>query len=83
VALQLLFYLTPIFYQASSVPPTLQPFFRLNPMVPLVDAYRAVLIGGRWPNPGSLLSFTAVSLVALAIGVAWFRRAIPRFADEL
>ena len=83
VALQLLFYLTPIFYQASNVPAAFRPFFRLNPMAPLVDAYRAVLIGGRWPTPGSMLSLTVVSLVALVVGVAWFRQATPRFADEL
>src|SRR5262245_9573393 len=31
VALQLLFYLTPIFYEASSVPKPLQPIYGLNP----------------------------------------------------
>jgi ABC-type polysaccharide/polyol phosphate export systems, permease component len=83
VALQLLFYLTPIFYEASSVPPVLQPFYRLNPMAPMVDAYRAVLIEGRWPAPASVLSLTAVAFAALLIGAAWFRRASYRFADEL
>jgi len=83
VALQLLFYLTPIFYDASSVPPRLQPFYRLNPMTPMVDAYRAVLIRGEWPRPASLLFLALVSFVVLLVGVTWFRRASHRFADEL
>jgi lipopolysaccharide transport system permease protein len=83
VALQLLFYLTPIFYQASSVPTRLQPLYRLNPMAPMVDAYRAVLVRGEWPNPQRLLFLSLISFVVLLVGVAWFRRASYRFADEL
>ena len=83
VALQLLFYMTPIFYEASSVPQPLQPLYRLNPMAPMVDAYRAVLIRGEWPTPASVLSLTGVSCATLLVGVVWFRRASHRFADEL
>jgi lipopolysaccharide transport system permease protein len=83
VALQLLFYLTPIFYAASTVPARLQPFYRLNPMAHMVDAYRAVLIRGEFPKPVSLLFLISVSFVLLLVGVLWFRRASYRFADEL
>jgi lipopolysaccharide transport system permease protein len=83
VALQLLFYLTPIFYEVSSVPPPLQPFYRLNPMAPMIDAYRAVLVLGEWPKSASVLYLTLVSVTLLLVGVTWFRRASHRFADEL
>jgi len=83
VVLQLLFYVTPIFYEASSVPAGLQPIYRLNPMAHLVDAYRAVLLRGELPNPRSLLFLTLVSFAALLVGLMWFRRAADRFADEL
>jgi lipopolysaccharide transport system permease protein len=83
VGLQLLFYMTPIFYEASSVPPSLRPFYRLNPMAPMVDAYRAALIRGEWPSAASLLSLTVVAVAVLVVGVIWFRRASYRFADEL
>jgi len=83
IALQLLFYLTPIFYETSSVPQSLQWFYRINPLAHLVDAYRAVLMRGELPSAGSLLYLTVVSLVLLAAGVTWFRRASFRFADEL
>jgi lipopolysaccharide transport system permease protein len=83
VALQLLFYLTPIFYEAGSVPLPLQPFYRLNPMAHLIDAYRDVLLRGEYPKPASLLFLTLVSSVLLLVGVVWFRQASDRFADEL
>ena len=78
-----LFYLTPIFYEASSVPLRLQPFYRLNPMAHMVDAYRAVLLRGEYPRAASLLFLTLVSVVLLLVGVVWFRHASDRFADEL
>jgi lipopolysaccharide transport system permease protein len=83
VALQLLFYLTPIFYEASSVPEALRLFYRLNPMALMVDAYRAALIRGEWPTQASLLSLVGVAAAVLLVGVAWFRRASHRFPDEL
>jgi lipopolysaccharide transport system permease protein len=83
VALQLLFYLTPIFYETASVPAGLQWFYRINPMAHLVDAFRAVLLRGTLPDPSSLLYLIGVSLVLLVAGGAWFRHASHRFPDEL
>jgi lipopolysaccharide transport system permease protein len=83
IVLQLLFYLTPIFYETSSVPASLQWFYRLNPLAHLVDAYRAVLIRGELPDLGSVTYLLVVSAALLLAGVTWFRRASHRFADEL
>ena len=83
IALQLLFYLTPIFYETSSVPESLRWFYRINPLAHLVDVYRAVLMRGELPATSSVLYLTVVSAVLLFAGVTWFRRASFRFADEL
>lgn len=83
IALQLLFYLTPIFYEASSVPAQLQWFYKINPMAHMVDAYRAILMRGELPGAWSLGYPIAVSVVLLLVGVTWFRSASHRFADEL
>jgi len=83
IALQLLFYLTPVFYQTSTVPDRLQWFFRINPLAHMVDLYRAVLMRGEWPNPQSLMYVSLVATVMLLAGLAWFRHASDRFADEL
>lgn len=83
VALQLLFFMTPVFYDAASVPARLAWFYQLNPMAQMVDAYRSVLLRGTLPNTSSMLYLTAVSSALLICGMAWFRRASSQFADEL
>jgi lipopolysaccharide transport system permease protein len=83
IVLFLAFYLTPVFYEAASVPADLRPIFRANPMATLLDAYRAILIGGRFPTPAPLLALTAVSLAVLWAGCRLFRRARERFVEEL
>src|SRR5262245_5509146 len=55
VALQLLFYLTPIFYEASTIPDRYKMLYRLNPMVWVIDGYRDVLLRGVSPPARSWL----------------------------
>ena len=43
VMLNMLFFLTPIFYDASVVPQRYQGIYHLNPILHLVGAYRAIL----------------------------------------
>lgn len=83
IGLQLLFYLTPVFYETRAAPESLQWFFRINPLAHLVDAFRAVLMRGEMPDPRSLFYLTVLSAAMLLFGLVWFRRASTRFADEL
>jgi lipopolysaccharide transport system permease protein len=83
VLLQMLFYLTPIFYDLSSVPKEYQLFYQLNPMVPLIEAYRAVLLKGTQPDWQALLIVSGVVAVLLPVGLGIFRRQSNRFVEEL
>lgn len=83
VLLQMLFYLTPIFYDLNSVPAKFQPLYQLNPMVPLIEAYRAILLKGVQPNWQTLLIVSAVVAALLPIGLGIFRRQSDRFVEEL
>ena len=83
VLLQMLFYLTPIFYDLNSVPKEFQPFYQLNPMVPLIEAYRAILLKGTPPDWQALLIVSLVVAVVLPIGLAIFRRQSNTFVEEL
>jgi lipopolysaccharide transport system permease protein len=83
LALQLLFYLTPIFYQASSIPDRYKWLYYLNPMVLVVEGYRDVLLRGRLPALMPLLVLTVCSMVALLAGVSIFRSTSHRFGDRL
>ncbi|HNQ23668.1 MAG TPA: ABC transporter permease [Phycisphaerae bacterium] len=53
----------------------------LNPLVPLLAAYRDCLLYGRWPEGTGLLYATVLSLAVLLGGWAWFRRAAFKFAE--
>ncbi len=83
IALQLLFYLTPVFYDTTSVPAGLQWFYRINPLAHLVDAFRTVLLDGAIPAPSSLAYLMTVSGLLLLVGYLSFHRISYRFADEL
>ena len=83
VVLQMLFYLTPIFYDLSSVPKQYQPLYQLNPMVPLIEAYRAILLKGMQPDWSALLIVSVVVAALLPIGLGIFRRQSDRFVEEL
>lgn len=83
VLLQMLFYLTPIFYDLNSVPKEFQPFYQLNPMVPLIEAYRAILLKGTPPDWQALLIVSLIVAVILPIGLAIFRRQSNTFVEEL
>lgn len=77
-----LLFLTPIFYTASQAPAALQAMAWLNPLQPVVDAYRDVLLHNRWPwQPG--LSLLAWAVLALASGIWVFNRALAAMRDEL
>lgn len=83
VILMLLFFLSPIFYDASLVPEDLQPLYRLNPLVRLLDAYRAVLMEGMLPDWQSLLGPCLLSIGLLFVGYRFFAGMSYRFVDEL
>jgi lipopolysaccharide transport system permease protein len=83
VLLQMLFYLTPIFYDLNSVPKEFQTFYQLNPMVPLLGAYRAILLKGTQPDWQALLMVSLAVAVILPIGLGIFRRQSNTFVEEL
>jgi ABC-type polysaccharide/polyol phosphate export permease len=83
VLLTLVFYCTPIFYSLTSVPERYRTLLRLNPMTTLVESYRGVLMGTDFPSPERLAAVTLGSAALALAGWLVFRRAEPRFVDEL
>lgn len=80
LGLQLWFYATPIIYPVSLVPERFRPFYYLNPMAGVIEAYRAVLLYQQMPGPHLLVSALA-ALVALLVGYWLFKRVEFQFAD--
>lgn len=83
VFLLLFFYLTPIFYDGSAIPPHIQPYYRLNPVLHLIEAYRAILLRGQLPEVAPLLALILLSAVLLYLGHRLFLRASYHFVEEL
>ena len=72
----------PVVYPVDRVEGTLGLLLRLNPMTPILDAYRAVLLFNA-PPPATLAWAGAVALVALACSWLTFHRLEFRFAEYI
>lgn len=83
VLLRLSMFISPIFYQVSMVPEAYQPLYQLNPLVPLLEAYRAVLMYGTQPPWGDLAAVGAVSGLSLYLTVRLYRYVAIRVVDDL
>ena len=83
VALQILFWMTPIFYDPEMAPQVLRPFIAANPLASFIGAVRAALLGGQRPSGIQFLVMTVWAVAAFASGTWVFVRHSPRFAEEL
>lgn len=76
-------FLTPIMYSIDIVPERLMSLFMLNPMTPIIVAYRDILYFGKIPNLGTLTHAVAVGVGLLVVGFFTFGKLKKRFAEEL
>lgn len=76
-------YLTPIMYSIDIVPEKLLPIFKLNPMTPIVLAYREILYYKQIPQLSNLLESLIVGIVALVVGSIIFGKLQRNFVEEL
>jgi len=78
------FFTTPVLYSVSQIPQHYQWLFRLNPMVPVLDAYRSVLLTGvLGPTVKGLGQSMVLSVLILAAGFYCFQRGKGWVADVL
>jgi ABC-type polysaccharide/polyol phosphate export permease len=82
VLLSLLFYATPIIYAADAVPDGYTWVTQVNPLAPLAEGWRDILLNGAWPSADLWYS---VGLTAVVVTLGWFafRRLEDGFADVL
>ena len=83
VILSLWIFLTPVVYPIERVPPRLQALIELNPLTPVVSAFRTLALDGQLPATGPLIVATLVSLVTLGLGYAIFKWLEPVFAETV
>ncbi len=78
--LQLWLYATPIIYPISAVPENLLQFYWLNPMVGIIEAYRAIMLNGTLPGLNFLVS-AVIAVIVLILGFLFFKKVEVQFAD--
>ena len=83
VALQLLFFVSPIAYPASEVPGQWRAVYYLNPMAGLLTGLRWSVLDGPRPGVGPLAVSLTVITVCLLGGLRYFQSAERRFADVI
>ena len=83
VILQILFFMTPIFYPIDAVPEQFRVWLQMNPLTVMIEQGRNVFLYGRLPDWGYLGIAVLVSLAVLQLGYFFFTRTKRGFADVL
>lgn len=78
---QLLMYAAPVVYPASLIPERYQLLYALNPMVGVIEGFRAALLSTRAMPWDFIAIGTVVAIVLFTSGMLYFRRKEHVFAD--
>jgi lipopolysaccharide transport system permease protein len=82
-AIQLWMFVTCVVYQLEATSGWKRVVVQLNPVTPIIRAYRDCLIHGRSPFDGAFCGAAAVSIMFLIVGWWWFRRREDDFAENI
>ncbi len=80
--IQMWFFITPVAYPSSIVPPAWRAFYFVNPMAGMVEGFRWALAGTPGPGAYVLISLSSMALLIVS-GIALFQRGERRFADVI
>lgn len=83
LVLQVLFFLTPIFYPIESIPVPFDRIVRLNPMASIAENFRRVVLWGTFPSWTGWLAWTLLMALLMMLGYGWFMKTKKAFADVL
>ncbi len=83
IALQLLFWGTPVIYPINIVPESFRPFIEANPLFAIISGFHNVLVYGKSPDVFPLLGSVFLAALLLSLAFYMFRKASPEMADAL
>lgn len=83
LVVQVLFFLTPIFYKLENIPEPLQTFIRFNPLASIVENVRRVVLWGRMPSWFGFALWLMLTGAVMILGYAWFMKTKKAFADVI
>lgn len=81
--INMLFYATPILYEASLFPEKIRWILYLNPMTQVVEAYRNIFLYHQLPDLGGLIYLFFIAFVLFFLGLLIFRKLEKGFAEEV
>ena len=76
-------FLSPVMYSVEQVPEEIKGVFSMNPMTPVIIAYRDILYHGQVPELGTLVHAALVGVGLLVVGVLLFGKLKKHFAEEM
>lgn len=76
-------FLTPVMYSVDMIPQSLLPIFYLNPMTPIIVAYRDILYYKKIPDFETLIHAYVLGIALMMIGIIVFSKLKKHFAEEL
>lgn len=76
-------FLTPVMYSIDIVPERYVAIYLLNPMTPIIVAYRDILYYGQIPRLSTLVHALGMGMILLIVGLLTFGKLKRRFAEEL
>jgi lipopolysaccharide transport system permease protein len=81
ILVQMLMFLSPVFYPAEMVPEQFRTVLRINPLTSILDNFRRVLLWNEYPDWTFWGIWTAVTLLLAVLGYLWFMRTKDGFTD--
>lgn len=81
--LRLAFYMSGVMYYVSRLSPKAQALLQWNPMLYIIEGFRAVLLYSKWPDWGYLGMVAALSFILIAVGVYINQRMDPIYAKRV
>ena len=76
-------FLTPVMYSVDMVPENLRKLFYLNPMTPIIIAYRDIFYYKQAPQLSTLLLGTFMGVFFMVFGFFVFTKLKKRFAEVM
>ena len=83
VSLTCLFFMSPIVYPLSIVPPNLMRYYMYNPITNIIIMYRDVMINGNLPSTYNLTVVIGSCVILFVIGNLTFNKLQRRFAEAI
>ncbi|SDN35230.1 lipopolysaccharide transport system permease protein [Paenibacillus sp. yr247] len=81
--INILFYMSPIFYSTDLIPNKFRFLLELNPISPIITLYRDVFIKGQLFSLTSFMASCLISMIVLLIGLSVFHFLRKGFADVI